>query len=251
MSGGVTNVPSLSFRKLGLPSTLLVVFCAQLLMTPDVRGDMVDVVALHTGERLMLRPWTVLTYGFVHGSVVHFATTILLLLFLMFLFEYDRWFSEWIAFSVGTVVGGLMFIFLSPVWVPEGSTLVGASAGVCAIVPSAIVSLHHDPRMSLFRCVLLIVPLLFILLADVLGLCYESNWGILSHVGGYLGGGIYALIVYMIRRRSEYIAEEQRNVFFEGLVSKVNNSGYGSLTDDERTIIKSRGDNLPVNERER
>lgn len=227
-------------RRFGLPLLLTLVFCIQMLLPPHRQSEMIELMALHTDAGMWAdRPWSVLTYGMVHGSALHFLSVMALLMCLQLLFRYERRYSAGVAFVIGTVVGGFVFMLIAPLLVPEGSTLIGASAGVCAIVPAAIAALYGR-RMTLWQIVVRVVPIAFILLSDMSGLFYDANRGALAHIGGYIGGGLYLGMIALRRHRERSVADRHHRDRVEDILAKANTSGYAALTDEERSILGER-----------
>lgn len=226
--------------RLSLPIVLLLMFLGQMIGASHVTSFSTDFFALDSdSSQLWKHPWSIMSYGFIHASVAHFVTTAVLLLYLVLYFRYPSSAVIWGQFVLGTLVGGILFLVFSPERVPVRSTLVGASAGVCALVPSAVLSLFRPGQRS-EMALLKLLPLVLILILDIFALYSQTNWGILAHLGGYTGGGLWVLGTYLIykshQRKQETDDEKRRGLVIE----KANRSGYSSLTEDERIMLEHR-----------
>lgn len=144
----------------------------------------------------IVKPWTIITYAFLHFDVWHILFNMLWLYFLgeMFL----NLFSPKMALNVyflGAISGGLLFILgytLLPNFFVGNPTLVGASAAVralliflCAYMP------NQEIRFFTFNLKLWYVGAAIVVL-DVLGLFGANSGGNLAHLGGSLLGYVYA-----------------------------------------------------------
>lgn len=89
-------------------------------------------------SELVVKPWTLLTYAFFHGGLMHIFWNMLLLYFAgrMFLNLFDgRRFLN--VYFLGALAGGFFFLLsynLFPVFVGVNSVLIGASAAVMAVL---------------------------------------------------------------------------------------------------------------------
>jgi len=144
----------------------------------------------------IIKPWSIISYAFLHFDVWHILFNMLWLYFLgeMFL----NLFSPKMALNVyflGAISGGLLFILgytLMPGFFVGYSTLVGASAAVralliflCAYMP------NQDIRFFTFNLKLWYLGAAIVVL-DVIGLFGANSGGNLAHIGGALLGYFYA-----------------------------------------------------------
>lgn len=142
------------------------------------------------------KPWSIITYAFLHGDLFHLLFNMLWLYFIgrMFL----NMFSSKMALKIyflGAISGGFLFMLgyaLIPEFFGKTSSLVGASAAVrallifiCAYLP------NQEIRFFTFNLKLWYVGLALVGL-DVLGLFGANAGGNLAHLGGALLGFYYA-----------------------------------------------------------
>jgi membrane associated rhomboid family serine protease len=143
-------------------------------------------------------PWTVITYMFVHFEVMHILWNLITLYwFGQILSDYTSTKKIIPLYLMGGVVGALLTIVLFtliPAFHPYlGSPMVGASAGITAIIIAAA-TLVPNYRLNLMfiGAVKLIYVALFVVFIDVLNVAsYDNIGGNIAHLGGALMGYIF------------------------------------------------------------
>lgn len=149
-------------------------------------------------QSFIYKPWTLITYMFTHIEVMHiFWNMITLYWFSIILSEYTSAKKIIPLYLLGGIAGALVTLLLVtiiPAFQPFlGMPMVGASAGVTAIIVAAA-TLVPNYRMNLMFIgpVKLIYVALFVLFLDVLNLAsYANVGGNLAHLGGALMGYIF------------------------------------------------------------
>lgn len=144
----------------------------------------------------ILKPWSLVTYAFLHHDFFHILFNMLWLYFIGK--SVLNMFNAKLALNVyflGAIFGGLLFMLgyeIFPGIFGGKSTLVGASASVrallifiCAYMPNQEVALLSF-RIKLWYIAVAIVVL------DVIGLGSINAGGNLAHLGGALLGYLYA-----------------------------------------------------------
>ena len=148
------------------------------------------------------KPWTVFTYMFMHGGLMH----ILWNMFALYLF--GRIFLDFFSvrhfvgvYLLGGILGALFFVLAYNVFpyfagVVDVAHLVGASAAVLAVVTAAAVR-SPEYRISLlfFGSVKLSTFAIFTVCISVLMLSGGNAGGNFAHLGGALGGYLFALML--------------------------------------------------------
>jgi membrane associated rhomboid family serine protease len=145
----------------------------------------------------ILKPWSIITYAFVHYDFLHILFNMLWLYVIGELFL--NLFNPKLALNVyflGAIFGGLLFMLcytFFPHIFMTGNRLVGASASVralliflCAYLP------NKEIRFFTFNLKLWYFGL-GIVIIDVLGLFGTNAGGNLAHIGGAALGYIYAI----------------------------------------------------------
>lgn len=141
------------------------------------------------------RPWTLITYMFVHFKLMHLLMNMMLLYFFGTLFL--RWFSErqlLVYYLIGGLSGGLFFI-LGYMLFPTLSTdilpapLIGASASVMALcITITFYRPDENIPMFLFGNVKLKFIATVLIAIDLLSI-NKTNAGVgLAHLGGIMSG---------------------------------------------------------------
>lgn len=224
-------------------------------------------------ETLLVRPWTILTYGFVHMGLLH------ILFNLLFLYYFGNLFLDFFSsrqflvyYLLGIVAGGFIYM-LSYNYLPALKTqetiLIGASAGVTAIV---IGIASHIPQYAMRFRFLGNIKLLYIAVAmvvlDVLQIPNGNAGGHLAHLGGALLGFLMtryfaqgsALVdwteqlfrpkrkgplktVYKSSRPGTPAGrpDETEQEKIDSILDKISKSGYDALTKEEKDFLFKAG----------
>lgn len=153
---------------------------------------------------LMYRPWTLLTYMFLHADFMHLLWNMLALYFFgrVFLDFYSvRHFVG--TYILGGLFGGVAFVLsynLFPYFAPyvDNSYLVGASASVLAVVvASAVRNPGYRINLLLVGSVKLSVFAIVTVAISVLMLSGNNAGGNFAHLGGAVAGW---LVAHMLNR---------------------------------------------------
>jgi membrane associated rhomboid family serine protease len=149
---------------------------------------------------LLLRPWTLITYMFLHKDIWH------ILFNMLWLYWFGRIFLEYLdqrkliaVYLLGGLSGALLYILSFNVFpafadVVSESVAIGASASVMAIV-IAIAAYVPDYTIHLFlfgRIKIKYMALAIFVLTSVMDFSINSG-GKLAHIGGAFFGYFYAL----------------------------------------------------------
>ena len=152
--------------------------------------------------QLLQRPWTVVTYMFVHGSLWHILWNMLAL------HVFGRIYLELFStrhfvgtYLLGGLFGALFFVLaynLFPYFdnVVNTAHLVGASAAVLAIVTAAAVrSPEYRINLLFFGSVKLSTFAIITVCVSVLMLSGNNAGGNFAHLGGAFGGYLFAMLL--------------------------------------------------------
>lgn len=223
---------------------------------------------------VLTRPWTIITYGFFHGSLGHIFWNMLLLYIagglMLNLFKARLLLNT---FFVGIVVGGLIYLLsynIFPAFQSRSSMLIGSSAGVMAVLVFMASYMPNSPiRVFMFSVPLKYVALLFIFL-DVVQIPTSNAGGHIAHLGGALWGYLYqreflkgndigAWFMRMVdaftslfdvskpkkkttkRTRSTKTASGVDQKKVDAILDKIAASGYESLTKAEKEYLFRAG----------
>ena len=147
---------------------------------------------------LIYKPWTLITYMFTHFSLMHIFWNLITLYWFGELFiNYTSTKKLIPLYLLGGIVGGLITIILFTIVPPFqaylGAPMIGASAGVTAIiVATATLIPNVNMNMMFIGPVKLVYVALFVIFIDVLSVAsYNNVGGNLSHLGGALMGFLF------------------------------------------------------------
>ena len=150
-----------------------------------------------SASKVILMPWTLITYGFTHYSFSHLFFNMLVLYF--FGRSFSNLFKSDLCLKVyllGILSGGLTFVLVYNIF-PSGilntvGPLVGASAGVRALIIFLCVYLpSKEVRFFTFQFPLKYIGIALVVL-DIPGLFSQNSGGTIAHFGGYILGYLYA-----------------------------------------------------------
>lgn len=153
-------------------------------------------------SRLLIRPWTIITYMFLHYSFLHILFNLLWLywfgqIFLMY-FDAKKLLGIYL---LGGIVGGIVYMLaynLFPAFdnMADSGMLLGASASIIAIVvASAVYSPNLKLNLFLISSIFGPIKIIWIAVVSILiyfiGITGTNAGGNLAHLGGALWGFIY------------------------------------------------------------
>ena len=153
-----------------------------------------------TFEGFITKPWTIITYGFVHVSFIHILMNLISMYFIGNLFVQFFTPKQFISFYVlGTLFGGLIFM-LSYNFFPafsndvSNSVLLGASAGVSSIfIGLATYIPNYQFKIPLIGFVKLWHLAAIWVALDIIQIPAGNAGGRLAHIGGALFGFFYVI----------------------------------------------------------
>lgn len=149
-------------------------------------------------DTLLVQPWTLISYGFLHFGFFHILFNMLWLYwfgrFVLNLFTEKRLLTVYL---LGALFGGLLFVLaynLFPVFEDSRGFLIGASGAVTAImIFIATTTPNTELRIFTFNIKLWHIAL-FLFLLDLVRVPGSGNaGGLMAHVGGAVFGYVYAV----------------------------------------------------------
>ena len=218
------------------------------------------------------KPWSIITYGFLHAGFLHILFNCIGLYFIGNLFI--QYFSEKQLlhfYLLGTFFGGILYLLSQnyfPLFEGKSSSLVGASAGVSAIfvgvathIPNFQLKIRFIGYVKLWHLAAIWVGL------DVLGLIGGNAGGNFAHLGGSLFGYLYVSkasnkeiswfdnLGAMFKKKQKPLKTVYKNKESKKTVSNVNlnqqqidrildkisKSGYDTLTKSEKEFLFKQG----------
>lgn len=216
--------------------------------------------------------WTIITYGFLHGSFLHILVNMLAIFFVGRILEPIIGSKNLLqVYFISILIGGLAWIICSP---NHGEILVGASAGAfglmtffCLLYPETlmtvliffIIPITMKPKWILWGMIA-IEGFLFVVY-EIPGRSFVASSG---HLGGILAGAImYQIIIkhrlfafgkikietpkWLRKTTSPKIAnpkftvnisdKEKLKKEVDRILDKINQNGFSSLTEQERKTL--------------
>ena len=147
-------------------------------------------------SEIVFKPWSILSYAFLHYSFGHLFFNMLMLYYMgkMFLTIFNsKLFLN--VYLLGAIVGGLLYLVsysVFPTLLNQNSYLVGASAAVTAILIFVCTSFpNQEVNVFTFKLKLWHVGVFFVVL-DLFQLPTNNAGGHIAHLGGALLGYVYA-----------------------------------------------------------
>ena len=230
-------------------------------------------------DELIRRPYTLITYMFLHENFIHILFNLLGLywfgkLFLYY-FEGNKLLSVYV---LGGIAGGILYMIsysIFPAFSSVRGLLLGASASIMAILVAVAV---YEPNREIGLLFVGNVPLKYVagfyVLLSVLSISTSNPGGNIAHLGGAAWGWFY---IYQLRRgkdwgrglviflnkipemftrkskmkvtykqppRDDYEYNRQQNIKQEEInriLDKIAKSGYESLTKEEKELLFKQG----------
>jgi len=226
---------------------------------------------------VLYRPWTLITYSFLHGSFMHILWNMILLYFVsrmyLNLFSEQQFLKNYL---LGVLVGGLVFLIgynLFPVFNGMYPPLVGASAGVMAVLIFVATYTPNQEVRLLFINVKLQYIGIALVVVDILQIPNGNAGGRLAHLGGAFVGFLYAnqlqkgndigsgldriwnfiSSLFVAKKaknmhtvhRSETVSKNKtkngQQQKIDAILDKISTSGYESLTQEEKDFLFRAG----------
>lgn len=226
---------------------------------------------------LIYRPWTLLTYMYVHVGLLHILSNMILLYiggrFMVEFFGEKRLLST---YFMGGLAGAFLYIIaynFAPGLYGHYGFLFGASASVMAIMLAVgVYAPEYVVNLVFIGPVRLKYIALFFIIMDIISIYWDNNvGGHIAHFGGAIYGGLFAMqykkgkdwsrIFYgvtgafqslFLRPRKEKIkvvhrrpkSDEQYHTErvndqtrLDTILDKISQSGYDSLSKEEKDFL--------------
>ena len=214
--------------------------------------------------QLIFKPWSIITYGFLHGSFSHIFWNMIILYYfgkiLNNLFG-DKLLKK--LYLSGIVAGGLTYVIsynVFPVFRGVESVMIGASAGVMSVL---FYLASYSPQMGIrifFFDIKIIYIALFLFFYDIIQIPLNNSGGHIAHIGGAIWGYYYSISnnkgedftqsifnIFKTTKKKNTKASQNNNNFdqkkIDSILDKISDSGYDSLTKKEKEYLFKVGKN--------
>lgn len=162
--------------------------------------------------RFLSRPWSIVTYMFLHADLLHLLFNMLWLYWFgtLFLHTFSARHLRGV-YLLGGLSGGLLFLLCFQVFpyfraLQYGVYLVGASASVLAIVVATAVRMpHYRVRLLLLGDIPIAYIATFVVITDLLLITSNNGGGHIAHIGGALAGWWFAASLTKGNDRTKWI----------------------------------------------
>ena len=213
-----------------------------------------------TLSEFILKPWSILTYGFIHGSFSHIFWNMIILYYFGNILK--NIFGEKLILNLflsGIVAGGLTYLIsynLFPVFKGVNSVMIGASAGVMSVL---FFLAAYDPQYRIriiFFDIKILYIALFLFFYDIIQIPLNNSGGHIAHIGGALWGYYYSvkynngsdlvnsILSYFKKNTNNKpsVKSKTDNKSFnqdkiDEILDKISDSGYDSLTKSEKEYL--------------
>ena len=255
----------------------IVALISFLLNNPEVSGKALNLFSVPSSFKvLIVRPWTIITYMFVHKDIWH------ILFNMLWLYWFGRIFLEYLdqrklvaVYLLGGIIGAFVYILSFNIFpafasVVAESVAIGASASVMAIV-IAIAAYVPDYTVHLFlfgRIKIKYMALAIFVLTSIMDFSVNSG-GKLAHIGGAFFGYFYTInlrqgrdigkgfnriidffvTIFKPRKKLKVIHKKAANEYeynktkaehqtrINIILDKISKGGYDSLTKEEKETL--------------
>lgn len=229
---------------------------------------------------LIFKPWTLLTYAFFHGGIMHLIFNLLVLNFAARLFLTFFTQKQFLGlYLLAAIFSGLIFVLTYFLFAGAG-ILIGASGAIMAVmIASATYAPFYQLRLLLIGNVKLWHIAAVFLILDLIQLPTNNMGGHIAHLGGAFFGFIFikllqngtdlSLIITNVinffanifkpkkgtpfkkvhrnptqpkeKNVSKIVVKDKTQQQIDEILDKISQSGYDSLTKDEKEFLFRAG----------
>ncbi|MHC4062564.1 MAG: rhomboid family intramembrane serine protease [Planctomycetota bacterium] len=200
---------------------------------------------------VLLQPWRLVTYQFLHGGFGHLFGNMLGLFFFGRILE-KHWGSKRFLYFylVCGAVGGLLYPLLAYAGLLSRGSLIGASGAVFGVLAAVAILF---PRVAVYIWGILPIPMMFLALLYLVMimaglLSGENAGGQVAHLAGMATGAAYVisrswrpglkLKIQAGRWEKKMAAQRSLQLEVDRILQKVHDSGIQSLTSKEKRTLK-------------
>ena len=222
-------------------------------------------------DLLLQKPWSILTYMFVHEDLLH------LIINLCWLYFGGKIFINYLnsrdllsTYIMGGLSGAAIYMIsfnIFPVFevVKMNSLAIGASASVLAVLFASATYTPNFPINIFFsKSIKLKHIAMLAIMIDILSIPEGNSGGHIAHIGGALYGFLYVylkkyninsnylidnILFFLKRRNNQFIYSKKENDYeynyrkkneqkrIDSILDKVSQSGYDSLSKEEKDAL--------------
>ncbi len=246
-----------------------------------VNIDYLSYVSLSTNwNDLAWKPWSILSYAFFHYGIIHFVFNMLMLHFTSRLFLTFFTQKQLLGiYLLSAIFSGLFFLLgyhYLPILINVSTSVVGASGAIMAIlIATTTYQPFMDVRLALFGKVKLWQITVLFLFLDLIQLPMNNTGGHIAHLSGAFFGYIYIKLLQngtdlsrivdsilnlfnkkqstpfrkvhvnpkkpAAKRESKIVIKDKTQQQLDEILDKISQSGYDSLTAEEKEFLFKAG----------
>ena len=216
---------------------------------------------------LLTKPWSLISYGFLHSGFFHILFNLLLLYYIgnIFLDFFNR--KQFLTYYFLGIIAGGLFYMLSYNYLPalqhQQTVLVGASAGVTAVLIGVATQIpNYALHFRFIGSVKLLYIALFFVALDVIQIPVGNAGGHIAHLGGALIGFLLTRYfnqgkdfvswtgklfqskskkplktVYKTKNSKPSNKTESQQAQIDRILDKISKSGYETLSKEEKDFL--------------
>ena len=238
------DLSKLDFFQKIIGVNILVFILYRLTFLFKFQNDFISYFSLETN--FLTKPWSILTYAFIHQGLFELIFMIILLVFSTN--SIANLLGKKITinlFFLGIFFGGIAYLFSG-----SKGPLIGASAGISSLL-FFLLLLSPNLGVRIFRFSIEFKYIMaFILFTDFLKLISPGQFGVYSHMGGYLVGIYYYYSLHDFPKKIIVKNQKKTKINFKNkqtkidvILDKISKSGYDSLNDQEKEYLFKQGGN--------
>lgn len=194
-------------------------------------------------NEFLIKPWSVITYAFLHSGIWHILGNMLILYFSgVYFLNYFSGKKLLNFYFLGAIFGALVYMLsynLFPAFEGLGrSYLLGASAAVMSVLVGIATHIPHmRVRLMLLGSVKLWWIAAFLVVLDVIQIPISNAGGHLAHLGGAAFGFIYAK---QLAKGNNFASGFEKVMdWIDGLFSGASTGGRGTAGSRRRSNLKT------------
>ena len=265
-----------AFNKANIVEKIIYINVVLFLVTVLFNSFIIEWFSLPTDlDSFLYKPWTLISYAFIHERLIHILANILILYYIGNLFLDFHTKKQFLNFYfLGAIFGAIVFLGYYYIVETTGDPLGGASAAVSTVfvaiatkIPRYALRLRFIGSVELWVLAAIWVGLSILQLADInkgsaiahlsgaaLGFIYAKQLGLGNDIGKWFENMISFMAnafkpkqsdlktVYKSKKRTsenEISKTKQRKI--DDILDKISKSGYESLTKEEKDFLFRAG----------
>lgn len=236
---------------------------------------LVDTISLNSNfEIFIYKPWTIITYSFLHADFIHLLFNLLMLYFVGMLFEtFFNKFQLLAVYIFGGIFAGIIYLIACD-FLDINSRVVGASGAIMALLFAVTTyQPNMNVRLLLIGNVKIWYIAAFFVFLDIVQIPMSNAGGHITHLGGALFGFIYVQClnkgfdfgkffvwlndlftpnkkkytnfknVYTNEKKGQNITQSKKSekdqiqMQIDVILDKISKSGYESLSKEEKEFL--------------